>query len=1178
MRNSSPSRLLAALVALSASASAQLDPHSPPVTYAPGVRPPLPDLDVRYDEAWVVRPFVRDAVLAGREQALAARAANVARLQARVQGLRVDDHELYGTPQWVASTVRFLTAPAGSADEALAVVRGFVAANPALFEIGAGELAAGRVSRDFRTKHNGVRHLTFQQQVAGLDLFGCELKANVTRDGALLNVSSSMLPRPAGGFDVATVEVDARTALLVAASSIGADVTADFAPLGEPQGASQRQVWANDVDFRWEVPITTHLVLYARTRADVRPAWSLVLPEKGIGNTYEILVDATNGEVVRRTNRLAFLGGTQPITMRVYTTDSPAPMSPSLTTPSNAQAPFVPRVLVTINPVDVAAWSPDSWIDDGVNETQGNNVDAHLDLNADNSPDLPRPQGSPFRTFDFPQDNAQAPSTYRPAAVTQLFYLCNRYHDRLYELGWDEAAANYQDDNFGLGGVGGDRIQADCQDGSGTNNANFSFTTSDGDTGNRMQMYIFDGPTPDRDGDLDSDIVYHEFSHGLSQRIHGGLSGTQPQGMGEGWGDYFGVSLNAEATDDPNANYITGGYSVKDFFGLVENYYFGIRRFPYSTDFNKFPLTYADTDSAQFNFPPSVPISPIFAGSQPSEIHNVGEVWCNALLEGRAQLWGAYGFAGNQLMMQYVVDGMKLSPGNPTFLQARDGILQADLVATGGLNLGHLWTAFAKRGMGSSASSPGTSTSGIVEAYDVPTLVVFTYPNGLPTQLQPGVPTTFQVSIQGLAAVQPVAGTGQLHYSVDGGPFTAVAMSQTAANQYDATLPAAACLSEVRFYVGTATTAGTATDPANAPATTHTANAFTGTAVLASDAFEAPSGWTAGVAGDNATTGVWTRVDPVGTAAQPEDDHSAPGTQCFVTGQGLVGGGLGDNDVDGGRTTLLSPAIDLSASPAARVSYWRWYSNTTGGAPNADVFRVDVSNDNGGSWVNAETVGPGGPDTSGGWKFHQFRVSDFVAPTAQVRVRFVAEDAGTGSLIEAAVDDFQVDSLTCRGGSPFTPFCAGDGSLATACPCGNTGAAGRGCDNSSATGGSLLVASGSTNPDTVVLTASDELPTVLSIFLQGDASLPAGTAFGDGVRCVAGNLKRLYVKNASGGSVSAPSGGDPSITAQSAALGDPIAPGTTRHYQVYYRDPVLPFCDTPQGNSWNVSNGVSIAW
>jgi hypothetical protein len=101
---------------------------------------------------------------------------------------------------------------------------------------------------------------------------------------------------------------------------------------------------------------------------------------------------------------------------------------------------------------------------------------------------------------------------------------------------------------------------------------------------------------------------------------------------------------------------------------------------------------------------------------------------------------------------------------------------------------------------------------------------------------------------------------------------------------------------------------------------------------------------------------------------------------------------------------------------------------------------------------------------------------------------------------------------------------------------------------------------------------------VLSIFLQGSANLASGVVFGDGVRCANSNLKRLFTHNASGGTVSAPSGADASISARSSALGDTIAPGSLRYYQVYYRDPALSFCPNPPGNSWNVSSGIQIQW
>jgi hypothetical protein len=157
-------------------------------------------------------------------------------------------------------------------------------------------------------------------------------------------------------------------------------------------------------------------------------------------------------------------------------------------------------------------------------------------------------------------------------------------------------------------------------------------------------------------------------------------------------------------------------------------------------------------------------------------------------------------------------------------------------------------------------------------------------------------------------------------------------------------------------------------------------------------------------------------------------------------------------------------------------------------------------------------------------------------------------------------------------------YCFGDGSTPTPCPCGNFGALGHGCNNSANTGGSRLEAFGEANPDSVVLVATGELQSALSIFLQGTASNAQGQLFGDGVRCVGGNLKRLYVHNANGGQVSAPHWNEPSITQRSASLGDTIPQGSTRFYQVYYRDPQPGFCPNPPGNSWNVSNGAQIVW
>ena len=99
-------------------------------------------------------------------------------------------------------------------------------------------------------------------------------------------------------------------------------------------------------------------------------------------------------------------------------------------------------------------------------------------------------------------------------------------------------------------------------------------------------------------------------------------------------------------------------------------------------------------------------------------------------------------------------------------------------------------------------------------------------------------------------------------------------------------------------------------------------------------------------------------------------------------------------------------------------SYSRWYSNNQGGSPNADTFRVLISNNNGTTWTTLETVGPTGAEATGGWINKEIKISSVIAPTATMKLRFIAEDAGTGSLIEAAVDEVRIKIVAC-GGNPL---------------------------------------------------------------------------------------------------------------------------------------------------------------
>jgi len=164
-----------------------------------------------------------------------------------------------------------------------------------------------------------------------------------------------------------------------------------------------------------------------------------------------------------------------------------------------------------------------------------------------------------------------------------------------------------------------------------------------------------------------------------------------------------------------------------------------------------------------------------------------------------------------------------------------------------------------------------------------------------------------------------------------------------------------------------------------------------------------------------------------------------------------------------------------------------------------------------------------------------------------------------------------------------TPFCFGDGTVVP-CPCGNNGSPLHGCANTAAgwTGGSILTANGSASlsNDTLRMTSYGESYAwthAMSALFQGDTAI-APEHYGDGLRCVGGNLKRLYARDAVGGVVTLPQSGDPSMSARSAALGDALSVGATRYYQVQYRDRADWFCPSPQGNTWNVSSGLSVVW
>jgi extracellular elastinolytic metalloproteinase len=369
-----------------------------------------------------------------------------------------------------------------------------------------------------------------------------------------------------------------------------------------------------------------------------------------------------------------------------------------------------PSVLVENPESRAPEASPLGWhaISDTVQfqDTRGNNVFAQE--NQRNEGGLPPPNGyrpssqvADGLVFDFPMDFTRDPGEEGniDAVITNLFMMNNILHDVLYTYGFDEASGNFQIENFGKGGNDRDPVVANSLDGSGVNNANM-FTPPDG-FAPRMRMYRWDRiGTVDRPSSLDGLVVAHEFMHGVSNRLTGGpanancLSSLISGGMGEGWSDFVGVMMTIRDATDFAEPHAVGSWLVLEGGG-------GIRQFPYSTDMDVNPLTFGDSNSATF-------------------VHQVGTVWCTILFDMAANLVREFGFntniyqgteiaeeGGNNVALQNVLDGMKLQPCVPDFIDARDAILLADQINYEGLHRCIIWESFARRGLGVNASYVG---------------------------------------------------------------------------------------------------------------------------------------------------------------------------------------------------------------------------------------------------------------------------------------------------------------------------------------------------------------------------------------------------------------------------------------------------------------------------------------
>jgi len=272
-------------------------------------------------------------------------------------------------------------------------------------------------------------------------------------------------------------------------------------------------------------------------------------------------------------------------------------------------------------------------------------------------------------------------------------------------------------------------------------------------------------------------------------------------------------------------------------------------------------------------------------------------------------------------------------------------------------------------------------------------------PQNLPGNIMPPGPATV-IEIEILDGQELyMQGTGKLHYRFDpAAQYTEVALTSLGGDLYSATMPNTVPGDEPEFYFSAQGNGGTTIyAPFNAPGTVYSFDVCLVDVVMTDD-FETNQGWT--VQSDpSLSTGEWERGNPGKTDAQPGDDHSPNGVNCYVTGR--LGGSIGDYDVDGGPTYLTSPVIDLSAGDAV-MNFYLWFYHSTNGTQ--QPLEIDMSDDGGNSWTRVKNV-----NHDAQWNLHSYKVSDYVSPTSQVQVRFKANDNPNDSVVEALVDDFSIE-------------------------------------------------------------------------------------------------------------------------------------------------------------------------
>jgi extracellular elastinolytic metalloproteinase len=615
----------------------------------------------------------------------------------------LDDVPTYLPPQYSLFNYHgFLTAPSTAAP--LEVANAFLHSHEGALGLLPGDLDNYFVTTNFVTQETGATTLTFQQSFHGSEVANANFNITVSATSQILSV--------AGGFVQGLGQRAAEQPRLPSISATQAVVRLaeelNLPLTGTPTITETAPGTYTAVAVGLSQDVVTIRPRYvSMPGGDVNLTWNLTVRTPDNAHWYNVDLDTTTGELI------AALDYASDAAYEVLAIPTESPDDGPRTVQTD------PHI---ITPTPSTVPSPFGWHDTNgatggeFTITQGNNVNSYADRNADDVPDAgSQPDGGPGLNFTgalVPFNQAGQPDSYTPAAVTNLFYWTNILHDVHYLYGFDEAARNFQVNTYGRGGIGNDAVNAEAQDGSGLNNANFA-TPPDG-TSPRMQMYEFNLTSPRRDGDFDPEIIIHEFGHGVSNRLTGnasGLNALQSGGLGEGWSDWWALMLTQESASETTTGRGAGTYVL----GQPTNGP-GIRDFRYDFDIGDVNLeTFLNYGTGT---------------GQDTEVHESGTRWAATLWDLNHLLIQKYGFepnvydstssAGNIRALHLIMNALKIQPLNPSFVDARDAILIADFLLYGGADQLQIWTAFARRGLGEFASTPNSDSTSLTTSFEIP--------------------------------------------------------------------------------------------------------------------------------------------------------------------------------------------------------------------------------------------------------------------------------------------------------------------------------------------------------------------------------------------------------------------------------------------------------------------------